>query len=56
MKLYDTTKPRFTVHTNTYPSTDFETLSVVEVTFWRSIGYLVSEHRWNGQMLSLIHI
>lgn len=50
MKRYDITKPRFTVHTNQYPNTDFEVLGLDEVEFWRSMGYVVTEARWNGKI------
>jgi hypothetical protein len=48
--MYDITKPRYTVITNRYPNADFEVLQEAEVKFWRSIGYTVLEHRWNGKM------
>jgi hypothetical protein len=47
---YDVTKPRYTVCTHRYPNTDFEVLSEGEVAFWRSLGYTVKEHRWNGSI------
>lgn len=47
---YDTSKPRYEVHTNRYPNTDFEVLHEAEVFFWRSLGYRVSEARWNGKI------
>jgi hypothetical protein len=51
MNMYDTTKPRYTVMSISSPNRgDFETLSISEALFWKSLGYIVMKYEWkDGQ-------
>lgn len=53
---YDIRKPRFVVRRPDLSDSwrSFETLSPSEARFWNSLGYCVSEFRWNGQFFQQV--